>query len=314
MRNIDGGGLSPTHVSTPRGGFLVPGYVAVLAAYCHKNGLKPEQCDLCQSHFGYLEAIAFQREVFGEDAYPHQRWNEGATYSPLCHLNNPDQVDEASGKISGCIRRLAGTSPGVRDLVEVVGELHDNVWSHGMDSGFSIAQTWKVPFEEDRFIEFGLADVGIGFLRELTSHGVNVDGDRAAIEWALQEGHSTKGLKIDDPWAQSLPDDAVGNPFSASVPTTKGAGGNHHLGLGLAKLVSLVTRYKGTLYIASGDSILVQGESGEWSWLDVSTEWQGVAVACRLRQSRLNDAREPTGESTDEVDAVAAGLSGGWKQ
>ncbi|MDO9316599.1 MAG: hypothetical protein Q7V56_00160 [Gammaproteobacteria bacterium] len=71
--------------------------------------------------------------------------------------------------------------------MNVVGELHDNVWSHGKSTGFSMAQKFKVPYEEDYFIEFALADMGLGLRGEMIRAGKEVSSHEAAIEWCLKK-------------------------------------------------------------------------------------------------------------------------------
>jgi len=67
-----------------------------------------------------------------------ERLNEGRNYASITALRNAEQVDNATTTINNCIRSLAGNndSKGISELTKVVGELHDNVWSHGKSTGF----------------------------------------------------------------------------------------------------------------------------------------------------------------------------------
>jgi hypothetical protein len=273
------------HVPT---GYYQPGYVAVLAAYAkrfdinqgniHFNGDKNQ---------GYCSAVGLSLALWNVDDYPHDRINSGANYSLLTHLSAVCSVDDATGQINGCIRDLSGEyaqSPGVALLMDVVGELHDNVWSHGKNSGFSIAQK-RAAGAEDWLLEFALADCGMGFLAELKSTGMHCDDHGDAIDWCIQEGNSTKlGSDIDE-WAQRLPADHDGcSPYGEDVDTYDND--NFHQGLGLARLIELVKTYSGSLYLCSGDKALEIDYDGSHSF-ETIPPWSGVALSCTFRKSEL---------------------------
>lgn len=139
------------------------------------------------------------------------------------------------------------------DLITTIGELHDNVWSHGQGIGVSQAQIYSI--KGKTHIELAVADCGIGFFRELRSKGIRIDTCREAIEWCLEEGNTSKGPKEeDDGWSQRLPEDAMGSPMNTA--TTQQDQGNHHQGLGLYLLECLVNNAKGQLQIASGNALI----------------------------------------------------------
>jgi hypothetical protein len=288
--------------------YISPGFVAALAAFIRSRGLTPEQFS-CHHDYngGYLKAIGLSLAVWGDDDYTRRRINAGATYAQLTHLRSRDAVDTATGQINGCLRSMASTSSlnytksrAFADLLSVVGELHDNVWSHGLNSGFSTAQRRECP-QKGWLIEFALADCGMGFLNELQRAKISdIDSHRDAISWCVQEGHSSKLAKKADPWAQSVPDDLIGAlPFPSSVDTFVNTG-NHHQGLGLAKLVSLAKKYDGDLYLASGDHYL-QLSSGITSLHALSHDWQGVAISLAIQESSFL-APDDDEQSTDSVD------------
>jgi hypothetical protein len=191
----------------------------------------------------YATAIGLNAALDGEDRYTFERKNEGTNYSGLVLLATPEETDRATSQINGCIRALFPEPENlhfVRTLCEVVGDLHDNVWSHGKATGFSMAQKWRNPHARDAYhLEFALADCGYGFRRELLRVGLTAEAasDRSAIEWCLVKGHSSKNLKCVDEWAQTLPPDIMGNPIPGVGKARESD--NHHQGLGLAKLVGV---------------------------------------------------------------------------
>jgi len=269
--------------------FCTPSFWVVIAALgAYKN------VDLSNFRFGsadseqYALAIRFAQALNSSapDIYPHQRKNEGVNYSSITGLNSPAVTDLATSAINNCLRRLAEPdSPGIIELTNVVGELHDNVWSHGQSTGFSMAQKTKIPYEDDFYIEFALADKGIGLRAEMNRAKIPVDSDRNAILWCFEKGHSTK-LKVDDGWEQRLPADYIGgSPYGEGVKTTYSE--NHHQGLGLHKLSQLIGSFSGKLQFASGTALYQIAESGVESWIDLSKDWQGVALTCRFKASKL---------------------------
>lgn len=283
--------------------YYTSGFVAVLAAFIRSHGITQDKVS-CHTEYnsGYLRAIGLSLAVWGEDDYEPRRVNAGSTYATLTHLQSKDAVDAATGQINGCLRKMAQKttyrdSPAFRELLAVVGELHDNVWSHGLNSGFSTAQR-RVCVENGPVLEFALADCGMGFLNELRRARVaGVSTDQEAIAWCIKKGNSSKLAKKEDDWAQSVPDDFYGSsPFGANVTTFVNSG-NHHQGLGLAKLLALAERYDGILYLASGDTVL-EYKGGEFCFGPLSHCWQGVAISLTLKESALSadsDEDDPEG-------------------
>ncbi len=179
--------------------------------------------------------------------------------------------------------------------MEVVGELHDNVWAHGKATGFSMAQKYKVPREDDTYVEFALADLGLGFMGEMHRSKKECSSHQEAIEWCIQEGNSTK--LHDDPWTQRIPEDCLRSPFGSSVPVRDSE--NNHQGLGLAKLVRLVNAYSGSLQIASGDALFTIDENKDTIYKRLPIQWKGVAISCRLRASALSKGSEESQDSPE---------------
>lgn len=137
--------------------------------------------------------------------------------------------------------------------------------------------------------EFAVADCGLGLLRELERVGMQeIHDHKAAIEWCIQRGNSTKKCSADE-WEQRLPADMMGNPIGrdARVVETE----NHHMGLGLAKLIDAVDQFHGYCWIASGDAMLFISPDGKRTYSKLAIAWQGVAIACRFDSTRITGTK-----------------------
>lgn len=275
---------------------FAPGYLVVMAAHINRHKIEESKCSV--PHNDYLKAIAWHKALWGQDRYRKDRRNCGHNYSLMTPLKTPDAVDEATTVISSCIRSLAcGQSDerpeGISALTQVVGELHDNVWSHGFSSGFSFAQKWSVPCSapQDHYLEFALADHGKGFLNELKSAGIpNIYSHEDAIKWCIQEGNSSKHADLQDDWGQSLPEGHTGsNVFGRSVAVKEKE--NNHQGLGLFHLIKLIKSYNGELLLATGDVCLQMRDNRE-TYTRLPRSWQGVAISCRFRVSELSAKKD----------------------
>jgi hypothetical protein len=288
--------------------FATPGYWTTLAARAFESQLPRDRLSFPDAtKEGYAKALALPRAIWGIDEYEQDRLREGERYSTLQHLDQREATDSATRSINQCLRQFIGEQfPDrfVRQLCDVVGDLHDNVWSHGEGSGFSMAQRWNVPRSEgqDEYLEFALADVGRGFLRELRRVGMaDIEGDTGAIAWCIQEGHSSKRLRREDDWEQTLPEDADRMPMPGAG-VRRDTGGNHHMGLGLHKFIDLARRAHGRLWLATGSSMLEIAPDGSRRYHDLDVPWQGVALACCFKSSRIaGAASEQTDETLGEI-------------
>ena len=187
-------------------------------------------------------------------------------------------------------------------MFDVIGELHDNVWSHGNSFGFSIAQKYK-----DKII-FAVVDTGLGFKKVLNNANIeDINSDIDAIEWCLQKGNTSTQSKIEDEWAQARPSDMIDNPFKDTSISTKSQNENHHEGLGLFKLMDLVKKTNGYVEILSGDAVKIVSGPHEY---DVSSKisWQGVAILCELNLSQLNQLMKQNSSSTDDIERILLGI------
>jgi len=290
-------------------GYYTPGYVVTLCAYLNHNKVKQRDFFFdCSINESYFDAMQFNRAIWGGGA--KNNINAGKNYSPITPLHSDLEVDTATGSINSCIRKLAkgNESTGIHELSFVVGELHDNVWSHGKESGFSMAQKSKVPYEEDFYFEFALADSGLGFLAEMKRTGTNVNSHKEAIEWCIQEGNSTKHSDDIDEWAQRLPSDNLGgSPLGGVVQTHSEE--NHHQGLGLAHLIKLIRSYNGELCLVSGTSILHINSQGQKTYEEIQSQWQGVVISCKLRESELVKSAQEE-DIDDELELLMQQLGG----
>lgn len=280
-----------------------PGFITVLAAYINHHRIMKDDCIFpCPN---YMHAINLQEALWGKDQYSKTRVNDDKNYSPVTALTNVEAVDVATSSINSCVRQLTflDRSPneypkGITDLTHVIGELHDNVWSHGKSTGFSFAQRYPVPCTQNTeyFLEFSLADCGYGFLEELKHAGIpNIKTHQNAIAWCIQEGNSSKHADSQDDWAQQIPQDFMGGRMFGKEVAIKEKDNNHQ-GLGLYHLMELVKTYNGKLQLATGDTCLeVNGD--KVSYTELRNEWQGVAISCRFKIHELavddNEENDP---------------------
>ena len=254
----------------------------------------------------YAKAIAIEQALGQVDTYAYPRKRAGENYSPLVLLESREQTDGAVSEINQCIRGLFGEpqyAKFVASICELVGDLLDNVWAHGKATGFSMAQKWRGP-PDDFLFEFAVADCGMGFLRELKRVGIpDIENDQAAIEWCIRRGNSTKKRDVDE-WEQRLPPDKMGNPMGHYGRVVESE--NHHMGLGLAKLIAAVEQFHGWCWLASGSAMLCITPDGCRSYSRISIPWQGVAIACRFDSKRTVEFQPQYAE--DEFEAILGQL------
>lgn len=300
--------------------YYSPGFIAAFAAYLTNKRVHRESVVFDNdAHRAYFSAVGLAKAVWGIDDYQFQRRNAGVNYAMLTPLASQDEVDTATAQINGCLRAYASSgavdysrSPAFKELTHVVGELHDNVWSHGLSTGYSIAQRQSIGNSGDHAVEFSLADCGMGFYEELKRARIaaknGIQCDRDAISWCIQEGNSSKLAAAQDDWAQSVPDDFIGsNPFG-KVTLATGANGNHHQGLGLAKLVELARAYRGVLNVASGNCLMTMRLGYNARFRVLQQPWKGVAVSLSLKESSLLNATANLVEDVEDIMNQLRGL------
>lgn len=295
-------------------GYCSPGLWAALAVSSRQQGLNCGQVleVIGEQNTGYGKAIGIEAAIGAADTYHLQRSNQGLNYSPLVVLDAEERTNAATRDIAGCVRTWFDNEPLRRfaqELCDVVGDLHDNVWSHAKSTGISMAQKWREPSNDDNHLEFSLADAGYGFLRELTRAGVAqrlaIQTPTEAINWCVVRGNSSK-IKDEDPWTQRLPEDAMGNPMGAigRIRTKE----NNHLGLGLAKLVDLVVTYRGQLWLASDDAMLTIDSKGGKKCQVLPFPWPGVLLSCRFSTSTVDRVMRGQRPAVDDIDKLLESL------
>lgn len=285
--------------------YLSPGFWTAYVARARARNLNLHDLAIPNGTLGYAKAIAIEQALGQIDTYPHDRIRAGATYSPLVLLESREETDGATSEINQCIRELFGEAQYeefVSSICELVGDLLDNVWAHGKSTGFSMAQKWR-DLPDGFFFEFAVADCGYGFLRELQRVGMTITDDRAAIEWCIQSGNSTKKRSVDE-WEQRLPADMMGNPMGSFGRVVESD--NHHMGLGLAKLITDVEQFHGWCWLASGKAMLCISPDGQRTYTNLPIPWQGVALACRFDPKRV--AGMPLQHTEDEFEDILAQL------
>ena len=248
---------------------LSPAIAACLAAV-KRRGMQPT-LDLSDDAFSH--AVTVGLDAFLHDREPSREFSPGQTYSPLVELASHDQVDASNAVINELISRQLSEYPALASQAcQLVGELHNNVPAHARGVGFSIAEYSP----GDGLLELAVVDCGQGMLRNVQWHYPEIATYAQAIEWCMQEGHTT-AAQADD-WAQWMPGDAMQNPYGDAVPSREEL--NHHLGLGLWKLERIAEAAGGAFVVWSGDARL-RVDHGKRAF-DTALSWAGVVVILRL--------------------------------
>ena len=275
--------------------FVNPFDTAMLAAFIKKNSISKELIVPDDNVDSYLNTIDFYNLVWNEPR-TNKQWAVGRSYCPLIELSSPEHTDTATTIIGNILERRCGED--AYSVIDVIGELIDNVWSHGKALGYAVAQVSR----DD--IKFSVVDIGKGFknvLQEANISGIKSDID--AINWSIQKGHTSKGQE--DEWAQFLPFDSYENPFSSGVPIKEEE--NHHEGLGLYKLVDLVQKTKGNLSILSGQGLKFISAERELD-SELKNHWQGVVIYCTLNIRNIKNALQNSDSS--DIDAILKEILG----
>lgn len=197
-----------------------------------------------------------------------------------------------------CLRNFDNSSldpATMRQFINVIGELHDNVWSHGKACGFSMIQNYR------SYISFALADSGKGFLRVLQEAGVpGINTHMDALKWCLKAGNSSTSFRHEDPWAQSIPWDCNDSPIPAQVKTFEDE--DHHEGLGLSLLINLITRTSGYLDIISGNAQYEIRDGCRVAETAPVHPWQGVIIRFDIPCASIRQ------QENQEVDSLLSDL------
>ncbi|TGL97950.1 hypothetical protein [Leptospira jelokensis] len=213
------------------------------------------------------------------------RHSEGKKYSRIQRIesDDPASVNLANTGINTCMRKVLQDFPfllvsqSATGLFQTVMELHDNVASHSESIGYSFFQL------RDKDLFYCISDSGKGFLSEIRSHNIpGIMSHQDAIDWSLKKGNSTK--KVEDEFAQMLPEDAFFNPMGGTNTFRRKADGNHHMGIGLDILKSFCLDSGGILEVATGDSIYILNSQGEEKFIN-GPKIVGVTISMSINLS-----------------------------
>lgn len=264
-------------------GWIDPLFAAAVSALRARHPDLAQRCVLHTNVVSYAETIGLSDILAGRAKYPQALSLK--SYSPLTRLDQAVHVEQCNEVISAFIvAQLQDFGELAHRIANIVGELHDNVVSHAQGQGFSIAQVYKQ--DTNPLLAFSIADAGRGMLANARKVESTIRDHGTAIEWCLKKGN-TSGRH--DDLAQFLPDDATSNPFPPSVAVR--SDGNHHLGLGLARLLELVQATGGEMHIWSGDARVTFSKRRGLVRSKIS-EWKGVIVDVRLPVTRLGEDLE----------------------
>jgi hypothetical protein len=213
---------------------------------------------------------------------------QSSTVSPLTSLVYPSEVEVCNRRVSAILKDvLTGAEQATLDPSRLlIGELHDKVASHAKGRGYSALQVYS------DHAEFAVCDTGRGFLRNVRRVEKNVLTDKDAIEWALLKGNTTATRR--DPFAQR--DD---------VEWDDNHDGNHHMGIGLWRLVRLVEETSGRLWIWSGDTTYYQTAERR-SYQKAPVAWSGVMI--ELEVPKLTSPPTFGDYERSDMDELAAEL------
>lgn len=247
---------------------------------------------------GYAANNGLRDALSGNYEFPMRSGKQGATYTKLTRLATHAEVDRCNEIVNDLFfSQLSGFNECVvGELAKVVGELHDNVASHANGAGFSCAQVYDQ--NGGKRIQFAIADAGQGMLRNVQRIKPALQSHQEAVNWCFQRGNTT-ARRVEDPWAQRLPEDAVCNPFPSAQRYSELE--NHHVGEGLWKLAELVRGLRGGLWILSGDGQFRYENGQEWNDT-CPIQWHGAAIEFELVVPHDN---RPTPEQQAGIEALA---------
>lgn len=313
INNIDNYHIKEAKIFHLEKAFYLPSFWVTSLAYLKKCNLDSQILDFEDAdNQHYAKAIMFYDHLGDENAYSQARTNNGVVYSTIEHLHTREFANESHSRICNLIRtqvakcKKADTdevNQGLNEFLDVIGELHDNVVSHSKGDGYSMAQAYRRNNVIDNIV-FSITDNGIGFFDELKGKKIQVQSHQESIEWCIQEGNSSK-KPLEDEWAQRLPEDTLDNPYGPEVNAFEDNNGNNHQGLGLARLMQLCLKFSGDLIIITGDSCLMMDNQGNKRYIELSSDWKGVAISVRIRpDSFIKQQPEATEEVVNLMDIL----------
>lgn len=226
----------------------------------------------------YARVIGLNDALEGRRPAPSSGQLSGETYSPLCRIDDQDDVDRANRTVSSTLEHHLSTNPELLHYVRyVIGELHDNVASHARGVGFSAAQVYG------DFVQFSVADAGRGFLSTARQAVPELATDFDAIEWCMGKDN-TSAAKVEAHAQKSDPDDPF-ESFPDYVPLQTSR--NHHQGLGLFELRKCVEAAQGHLVLVSGNGAIYLRPDGTTTRIPPPIPWSGVFIEFELPSSAV---------------------------
>ena len=247
--------------------FLTPSTAALIACACHRSKRPPVNFanDMAQRYGEYSQLTNVLSGYHANARVPSYK----NTCSRLCQVKDESDIDIATASIKTLLSTyLAHGMEVVKSLVRVIGELHDNIYSHAEGLGYSMAQVYRGSTPR---VEVAVVDAGIGLKRSVRTVQP-VGSDREALSLCIGKGFSTK--KEVNSWAQSL-ELGMPNPFGPGITTRTST--NNHQGLGLYLLTDLIRRLDGKLWICTGNGSLIQN-GGKIHYTENRWVWQGTAI------------------------------------
>jgi hypothetical protein len=270
--------------------FLSPIITAGLSAWLMVKKDQRSRIRLSGDAISYSKHVGFSTILDGAVTPDNAPPLPSLTMSPLTSLVYSSEVEFCNSRVSSILRNvLIGAEQATIDPIRfLVGELHDNVASHANGRGYSALQVYA------DHAEFAICDTGRGFLRNVRRVEPNIRTDEQAIQWALMRGNTTAIPR--DPFAQR--DEAEWDEKHD---------GNNHMGIGLWRLVRLIERTSGRLWIWSGDATYHQiGQSRTFRTAPIP--WSGVMIEFEI--PKLTSSPIMGDYLRDELDAVGEEL--GW--
>ena len=225
--------------------FVSPSVSTSLASFATTVELDQGLLNFTPQARDYAETNGLRRAIQKQQLGTAISGLQGQTYSPLIQLFNDSTVNKANQIINDVLHaNLAKKySQFTNELCKVVGELHDNVSSHSNGVGFSCAQVYNKNEDNSR-VELSVADNGRGMQKQVSSF-LNKEIEAVeSIDWCIQQGNTT--WKELGHFAQKDEEFPTQNGYPEGVQTFSSR--NHHLGIGLHRLKSLVELCRGNLW------------------------------------------------------------------
>lgn len=191
----------------------------------------------------------------------------GTTYSPLTTLVVHADVDRCNATVCGVFEGQIDSPRLVKRFSKVVGELHDNVASHACGRGYSASQVYR-----NKALCFAIADGGCGLRENAMRADPSISTDEGAVRWALQKGTTSAGRSLSGRRRRRADAQDFDDCYEHA---------NHHQGLGLFELKSLVEETNGQLWLQSG-TCEYRLAPGEEKYSISRSRWAGLIIEVKV--------------------------------